>query len=286
MGILFAIFTCFLLGLSNVLLKKSFKDFVPSISFFILAILSMLLWLPLGLILGVQFNQWLLGSFVGIMSAILGQAIYIYVLEKGELSITATILASFSIYTIIFSMLFNHERPTLLTLLFIVFTILGTIIVSLPERFNKREFRKVSFILWAVFAAVCIGASDTLTKYYINRSSVGSFLFYVSFAQLVVSFIYLKLEKQPLNQLSEIVTKFREYRYALLGSLCIATATMFLFLSFNFTLASIASPIAASTPIITVILALIFLKDKITSKNWLGLVMVLVGIIGIGFVSG
>lgn len=285
MGVIFAIFTSLLLGLSNVLLKKSFKDFVPSISFFILAIFSMLMWAPVGLLMGVQFDQWLFGSFVGLMSAILGQAIYIYVLEKGELSITATILSSFSIYTIIFSMIFNKERPSTLTLLFIFLTILGTIIVSLPEKLNKSEFKKVSFILWAVFAAVCIGASDTLTKYYINKSSVGSFLFYVSFAQLFVSFIYLKIERQQLNQLSVIINKFREYKFALLGSLCIAIATMFLFLSFNFTLASIASPIAASAPIITVILALIFLKDKISIKNWIGFILVLSSIITIGFLN-
>ncbi|MCL5409656.1 MAG: DMT family transporter [Patescibacteria group bacterium] len=286
MGIILAVITALLLGLSNVLLKKSFKDFVPSISFFILAIFSMLIWLPVGLVFGVQFDQWLLGLFVGFMSAILGQAIYIYVLEKGELSITATILSSFSIYTIIFSILFNKERPTPLTLLFILLTVLGTIIVSLPEKLNKKELHKVSFILWAVFAAICIGASDTLTKYYINRSSVGSFLFYVSFAQLIVSFAYLRLEKQPLNQFMEIANKFKDYKFALLGSLCIAVATMFLFLSFNFTLASIASPIAASAPVITVILALIFLKDKITVKNWIGLIMVLASIIGIGFITG
>lgn len=285
MGIILAIFTALLLGLSNVLLKKSFKDFVPSISFFILAVISMLMWAPVGLLMGVQFDQWLFGSFVGLMSAILGQAIYIYVLEKGELSITATILSSFSIYTIIFSMLFNKERPAPLTLLFIALTIIGTIIVSLPDRLNKNEFKKVSFILWAVFAAVCIGASDTLTKYYINKSSVGSFLFYVSFAQLVVSFIYLRIEKQPLNQLKEIGSRFKDYKFALLGSLCIAAATMFLFLSFNFTLASIASPIAASAPIVTVILALIFLKDKITAKNWVGLALVMTSIIAIGFLN-
>lgn len=285
MGIILAIITSLLLGLSNVLLKKSFKDFVPSISFFILAVLSIFLWVPVGLILGVQFDQWLFGSIVGITSAILGQAIYIYVLEKGELSITATILSSFSIYTIIFSMVFNKERPAPATLLFIVLTVLGTIIVSLPEKLNKNELKKVSFILWAVFAAVCIGASDTLTKFFINKTSVGSFLFFVAFAQLIVSFIYLKIEKQPLNQIREIVHRVKDYKFALLGSLCIGIATMFLFLSFNFTLASIASPIAASAPIVTVALALIFLKEKVTTKNWVGLILVMFSVVMIGFLN-
>ena len=285
MGIIFALLACILLGTANVLLKKRFKDFPPSVSFFILSVFSVLLWAPVGIILGVEFNQILLGIFVGVISAILGQAIYIYVLEKGEISITATILSTFSIYTIIFSILCNVERPETITFLLISLTILGTIIVSLPQHVDKKDLKKITIILWAVFAAICIGASDTLSKYYINQTSVGTFLFYVAFAQLFVSFIYLRMEKQSLKQFQDIFYKFYEYKFALLGSLFIAIATMFLFLSFNYTLASIASPIAASAPIVTIILALIFLKEKVSVKNWIGLILVLVSIIGVGIVS-
>lgn len=284
MGVLFALLSCILIGTANVLLKKSFKDFPPSISFFIFSVFSVLLWAPVGIILGVQFNQIFFGSFVGMMSAILGQAIYIYVLEKGEVSITATILSSFSIYTIIFSMIFNHERPGLTTLLFITLTVVGTVIVSFPERIKGKDLQKVNIILWAVFAAICIGAADTVTKFYINQASVGSFLFYVAFAQLFVSFFYLRIDKQPLRQFQDIFHKLGDYKFSLFGGLFITLATMFLFLSFNFTLASIASPIAASSPIVTVILALVFLKEKITAKNWLGLLLVLISIIAIGIV--
>lgn len=285
MGIVFAILTCVLLGVGNVILKRSFKNFPPSISFFTFSIFSLFLWAPLGLFLGVDFNDMLLGLFVGFMSAILGQAIYFFVLEKGEVSITNTILSSFSIYTIIFSMIFNNERPTLLTLLFIGLTILGTIIVSLPERYNKKELGEISIILWAVFAAVCIGAADTLGRFYINKSSVGSFLFYVAGAQVVVSFLYLKASKQPLNQFVDIFKHIKEYKFALIGGLCISLATMFLFLAFNYTLASIASPIATSSCVITVLLALIFLKEKVSAKNWVGLVLVIISVIAIGIVS-
>lgn len=285
MGIFFALASCILVGIANVILKKSFKDFSPSIAFFILAIFSLLIWLPMGLILGVQFTNIFFGFFVGLISAALGQALYIYVLEKGEVSITATLLSTYSVYTIIFSMFFLGERPSVPALVCIALTIVGTIIVSLPERFDKKDFKHVPLILWGVVAAVAIGAADTLTKFYIDQTSVGSFLFYVSLSQLVVSLIYLRMDKQPLSQFKDILHKLREYKLPLLGSLFIAVATMFLFLSFDFTLASIASPIAASAPIVTVVLALIFLKEKITVKNWIGLVLVFISLIAIGIVN-
>lgn len=287
MGILFAVINAILLGAANLLLKRSFKSLSPSISFFIFSIFSLFGWGGLGFLLGVDFQNVLFGFFVGVVSAILGQAIYIYVLSKGELSITATILSSFSIYTIIFSMIFNNERPAQLALVFIGLAILGTLIVSFPEKgkFNKKDLKQVGLISLAVFAAVCIGASDTLAKYYINTTSVGSFLFYTAIAQVLVSLVYLKIEKEPLAQFGNILNKLDEYKFALLGSLSISVSTMFLFLAFNFALASVVSPIAAINPVLTVLLALIFLKERISFKNGVGLVMVLVAILGISFAS-
>lgn len=285
MGILFALLSCFLVGIANVILKKSFKDFSPSISFFIFSIFALLLWAPTGYFLGIQSSNIVLGLFVGFISAILGQAFYIYVLEKGEVSITATLLSSYSAYTIIFSMLFLGERPNTATLICIFLTFLGTVIVSLPERFDKKDMKRISIILWGVAAAVAIGAADTLTKYYIDQTTVGSFLFYVAIAQVIVSLVYLKLDKQPLNQFAEIFHNVKDYTLPLIGSSFIAAGTLALFVSFDFTLASIASPIAASSPIVTVILALVLLKEKITPKNWVGLIFVLVSIIAIGVVN-
>src|SRR4051812_15607769 len=110
MGVIFAVFAAFLLGIGNIFLKKSYKSLAPSVDFFIFSIICLVLWVFMGLFLGVNFNQWAFGLIVGTASAIFGQALYIYVLEKGELSITSTIISTFSIYTIIFSMLFNKEN--------------------------------------------------------------------------------------------------------------------------------------------------------------------------------
>jgi drug/metabolite transporter (DMT)-like permease len=282
MGIFFAVVNASLLGFANFLLKKSFKDFPPSVAFFIFGTFALIIWGIVGLYLGVNFHNIYFGATVGLVSAILGQGIYVYVLEKGELSITATILASFSIYTIIFSMIFNKERPSDVTLLFIILTIIGTIVVSFPKKINKAELKKVHLIAWAIFAAICIGAADTLSKFYITQTSVGSFLFFVSIAQFFVSIVYLWIDKQPITQFFTIAQKLQEYKYALWGSLCITVSTLCLFLSFNFTLASIASPISSSYPIITIVLAILFLKEKLSVKDSLGILFVLISVIMIG----
>lgn len=167
----------------------------------------------------------------------------------------------------------------------IFLAILGTVIVSLPEQFNKKELKKTSLILWAVITALAIGASDTVSKHYINDTSIGNFFVYAAVAQVFVSFFYLKLQKEPLSQFRGIIKNLREYAYPLLGSLGVTIGTLLLFLAFQYAPASVASPITSTYPVITVLLAMIFLKDKITLKNWIGLVLVFASVLGIGFLG-
>jgi drug/metabolite transporter (DMT)-like permease len=285
MGIFFAVLSALFLASANVILKKGFKEFPPSVSFFIFSLFALILWIPTAFFLTVNFSQFWFVFVVGFISAILGQLIYIYVISKGELSITSTILATYSVYTIIFSNIFNHERLSLTNWIMIALTIVGTLIVCLPKQFKKEELKKLSFVLWAIIGAISIGTSDTLTKFAINKTSVGSFLLCAAIAQFIVSFAYLKKEKQPLHQFKEIITKRDEYKYAVIGSLLLAAGTMFFFLSFNFTLASIASPINATYPVLTVFLSLIFLKEKLTIKDIIGLLLVVIAVIGVSLTS-
>jgi len=162
MGITFALLGSLVIGIANVLMKKSFKTFSPSASFFIFAIICFICWGGTGLLFGFTPGNLLYGTLVGFSTAILGQGIYFHALSKGELSINVPILASYSIYTIIFSILFNHEHIDFLTGICVFLAVLGTIIVAFPEKINKNELEKLSPILWAIGAAVAIGASDTL----------------------------------------------------------------------------------------------------------------------------
>ena len=285
MGITIALLGSLVIGIANVLMKKSFKTFSPSASFFIFAIICFACWGGVGLLFGFTPGNLLYGTIVGFSTAILGQGIYFHALSKGELSINVPILASYSIYTIVFSILFNHEQINFLTGICIFLAVIGTIIVAFPDKINRKELEKLSPILWAIGAAIAIGASDTLSKRYINDTSVWNFFVYAAIAQVIVSFGYMKLQHQSLQQFSGILKSLKDYTFLLWGTLAIAIGTLLLFLSFNFTLASIASPITSTYPVVTIILAKIFLKDEISSKNWVGIILVIGAIFGVGFLA-
>lgn len=163
--------------------------------------------------------------------------------------------------------------------------ILGTLIVSVPEKITRKELLKKSFIIWPLLGALAVGFSDTLSKSIIDKTSAQSFLFALAFVQIPIALAYLRIEKQPLSQFGGIVKQFSQYKFALLGSLLNVLTVLFLWLSFQYAPASVASPITASYPGLTILLAIVFLKERVKPKDVLGFVMIILGIASLGYFS-
>lgn len=286
-GVVLAVSSSFFLGLSQVVLKKSYREYPPSISFLFDSIFGLFIWVPLAIILGANPSHFPITFIYAVISAILSEALYFYALSKGQLAVSGTILSSYSIYTIIFSYIINGEKLTQIQLFFIILTIIGTILSSIPSKINLSEIKNHFIqITWPLIGAIAVGLSDTLSKQIINRTSSFSFVFSLAIVQLPVALFYLKLEKQRIFLLvDDIKRKASDYKYPIIGSLFNIIGTGFLWLAFNYTLAAIASPITATSGAIVIFLALVVLKEKITTVNLFGVVISFLGVMGISFVA-
>ena len=282
-GIIFALLCAVFIGFSQISLRKSFKVFPPSVAFLFDSIFGLLIWVPLAIFMGISGTvSWGEAIFFAVVSAILSEAIVFYALSHGELAVTATVLATYPVYTVIFSRLFNNEILSSQITLFVSLAILGSIVASLPDKIKKPELRFDKGIMWPFIAAVCIGLSDTISKGYINRSGDFSFLFSLGFVQIPVALAYLRIEKQSLiNSIKGVINRMKEYKFALLGGLFNIIGTGFLWLSFSYAPASIASPITGTNGVLTVILSKILLKEQISKRKYLGIVLAFIGIVGI-----
>jgi|SRR5579859_7976041 len=284
MGIFFALLAAVLAALAYTSAKKSYEDFPPSIAFFLSMVFGLIIYVPFGLLSGLHFSGLPTTFLYAFVSAILAEAFYFYVLSKGELSITGTVIGTYPLFVILFSAFINHEHLSLVQGFFIGLTILGIIILSLPKKLKEKTLVKATrngAILWALAGAIAVGLSDSLTKHAINQTSAGTFLFALAFAQIPVAIVYLFLEKQSLSQFAKIFHHFKNYQFAAYGGLLNIVNVLCLFLAFQFTLASIASPIGASYPSMMILFAVLFLKEKIAKKDLLGLVITIIGVIGI-----
>jgi len=251
------------------------------------SLFSLVFWSSFALLSGVNFQFFGASLIYGLISAVLAQGSYIYALSKGELSITGTILATFPVYTIIFSFLINGEHLNSVQAVFVGVTILGTILVSLPEKLNREDLRKSSkYILFPIASAILIGLSDTLTKRLINQTNSATFLLGGAIMQIPTAFIFMKLAKEKLSQFSSISKIWNDYRPALLAAFLISLHTMTIFIAFQFAPASIASPIiGGAAPVLTLILSVLILKEKVLLKDKIAIAITLVGIIGISLLA-
>lgn len=281
MGIVFGLLAALGQAFGYVSIKKSFRELNPSIAFFFDACFGLLIWIPFALFIGVNFGQLSLVAGFALLSALLSEAFVFYALSKGHLSISGTVFAAYPIFTILFSYFINGERLQLFHWIFVSLTILGILIVSLPREFKKGELKEKMYIIYPLAAAVAVGLSDTLSKGIIDKTSAETFLFALAFAQLPVAVGYLLVTKQSLSQFQIAVKEFNKYKFAILGSFLNIMAVLFLWLAFSKTFASIASPITAAYPALLVILAIIFLKEKPSLRELLGLFITIAGIIGI-----
>lgn len=284
MGIIFAVLAAVSQATLWIFIKKSYDQLSPSVAFFFDAALGLLIWIPFSLYIGVDFQNLPIILIYALISGILSEAFVFYVMSKGEVSYTSTIFTTYPVFTIFFSVLINHEKLILMQYLLIFMVIVGTLIVSFPNKINKAEFKKKSFLIWPLLGALAAGYSDTLSKSIIDRTSATSFLFALAFVQVPIAFAYLKIEKQPVGQFLQVVKKISLYKFAILGGLLNVITVLFLWLSFEHLPASIASPITASYPGMVIIMAIIFLKEKVLPKDFIGFCLILIGIISLSVI--
>lgn len=285
MGILFAVLAAVSQSILWVALKKSYENLAPSIAFFFDMIFGLLVWIPFALVVGVDFSR--MGEILvyAVVSGILSEAFVFYVFSKGEVSYTSTIFSTYPLFTIFFSVLLNHESLLPIQWGLVGLVILGTLVVSMPEKINRKEFAKKSFLIWPLLGALAVGISDTLSKGIIDKTSAESFLFGLALAQIPVALGYLKYEKQVIPKLVKIRANWSTYKYAVLGSIMNVLTVLFLWLAFARAPASIASPITASYPGFVILLAITFLKEKVAKKDYVGFVLIVTSVMGISYFS-
>ena len=282
-GIILALLCAVFVALSQISLRRSYKELQPSIAFFFDAIFGLLIWVPLAVMMGINYGVSLEETLIyTIISAILSEAIVFFALSKGELAVTATVLATYPVYTIFFSRIINHEELTAGLLFFVGLAVVGSIWASLPDKVKRSDLRLRKEIVWPFVAAICIGLSDTISKGYINKSGDFSFLFMLGFVQIPVALAYLRIERESaVKAIKGTIKKFTNYKYALLGGFFNVIGTGFLWLSFSFAPASIASPITGTSGALTVLLSHYVLRDRISPRKRVAIIVTFVGVLGI-----
>jgi drug/metabolite transporter (DMT)-like permease len=208
-----------------------------------------------------------------------GILLYFRGLSKGKATVISPVYSTYAAFAVLISFLIFNETIVGITWLGLGIVFLGTLLAS----FDYNEFRKIDFelrdltrgIKETLLAALLIGIYFPIWDRFLAREGwmILLLLGYIfSFAILMgISF----LKKKKLKIKNKKLWKW----FFIIGFL---NTIAFFFVIGGFkrtTYTSIISVISATSPIIVITLARIFLREKISLTQKLGIVLVLIGLV-------
>ena len=260
------------------------KQIGPFKSFFWSQLSGLISILLLALIFTISVDVSFLAIILLAISAIIyavGYLLFFKGFEKGNVSIVAATMNLWVVFTMLFAFIFMGQRLSPIQTVGVLMIISGATLASL----NWSEIRNKRFTLSAGVKETIIGAfffgvfwniSEIITE------EIGWLLttLFVKFGIILFLLIFCFLVKREIN-LSGTTTQTK-YMLVLMG---IVEVSAVAFINYGLTIgnAILVTPIASALSVVTIALAIIFLKEIITKLQGFGIVMAITGIIVTAF---
>jgi drug/metabolite transporter (DMT)-like permease len=214
----------------------------------------------------------------GALSAVVLSSYYL-ALGLGKASIVSTIASCMNVVAIALSLWILGESLTGLQFSLISLVFIGILLVASDFSKTKDSARKISVLL-ALLAAVLGGGNIILQKWIAESSHylMAFFLSRICMISFMLPVSTLIREKRP---------ALTSRNYLKLGVLGLMDVSGFFswYIGLRIGLVSIVTPIALSSPAVTVTLAHIFLNERVRLHQRLGILAVVVGIVLLSIIS-
>ena len=204
---------------------------------------------------------------------ILAQIAFFKALEIGPVGIAATIGAAYPIVTVPLAILVFGEKITTLQFFAILTIILGIFLTSIQR---EKRLIKVKGIVFAGLSMLCWGVGFA----FLDRAMEGLDWKQVAFYQYVTMFLWQQiLFRFFLGQTN------RTFLGARPSISTTAAATLFLvgnaafYIGLGTGLAAVVTPLSSAYPAITVVMAMIFMKERLQASQLFGIAVVVGGVI-------
>jgi drug/metabolite transporter (DMT)-like permease len=280
-----ALIAIFLYGSSQVAQKVSLKSLTaPNVAF-----LSIVLAGPISLVCLAPYI-WSGGLFeidlgtlgIGLLAAAFGQFgyyTYLEAAERGPISIVGSVTAAYPIMVIVVAIAFLDESPGWLQLGGVLMVTLAIITLSFIHGSQERAGLKLE----RKYIAICLvtvafwGLWAILTKLALEDMDPLLFLGLYGIVIIPATLIYYQYRGLKLR---EVIPKWSvPLMIAIMSSEVVNIAFFAEINAVDQGPASIVFPLVAASPFIVIILAFFFLKERLTSVEWLLALLVVAGIV-------
>ena len=198
-------------------------------------------------------------------------------LEIGNISIVAATMNLWAVFTMLFAFVFMGQRLSTIQTVGVVMIICGAALASLNwTDLRKQEYRLSAGVKEAVLGAFFFGIFWNISQVISKQVGWLWTTLFVKFGIVLFLLVFSLRAKREIG-LTRTATKTK-YVFVLMG---VIEAGAVAAVNYGLTIgdAILITPIASALSIVTITLAIIFLKDKITKPQGLGIVTAISGII-------
>lgn len=276
MWLFFTLLAASLWGAGQVFTKKGLQEISPLFNNILGAIVILLLTIPFALLNGVDFS--LVAKLLPLTLVIAALLLcYYYVIAQGQVSLTGTVLALYPCITVVLSLFFLHEQPSLFQKLAIILILLGAVILAIGEDIQVlKKFKINTWFWWATGGGLSIGISDFLAKIAVNKGGIYTYIFTYGIAFLVVVLISFIFDKKG-RQLPKFTA--RKFLPTIVGVTMVEAGLVSFYIAMASGLISVVAPLSSVYVAITAVLAWFFLKERINRFQMVGIVFSIIGVV-------
>lgn len=201
--------------------------------------------------------------------------------EKGNVSIIAATMNLWAVFTMLFAFIFMGQRLTTTQTIGVFMIIAGAILASIDwGSIGSQKLRLSLGVKEAILGAFFFGVFWNISE--IISEEIGWLLttLLVKFGIAIFLLIFSFAVKQEVGVMN--ISTNTKYVILLMGIIEVGAVA---FVNYGLTIgdAILITPIASALSIVTIVLAVIFLKDKVSKFQGFGVCMAIVGIIATAF---
>jgi uncharacterized membrane protein len=201
--------------------------------------------------------------------------------EIGNVSIIAATMNLWAVFTMLFAFLFMEQRLSSIQTLGVVMILSGATLASLNwSEIKNQNFQLSAGVKEAIFGAFFFGVFWNVSE--IISEQVGWVLttLLIKFGIILFLLLFSFLTKQGID-----LTNIPKRTTTIILIMGIIEAVAVALVNYGLTIgdAILITPIASALSIVTILLAIIFLKEKITKIQGIGISMAIIGIIATAF---
>lgn len=196
---------------------------------------------------------------------------YFKALDLGTVSKVTPVDKTSVVLTLILSSIFLNEKITSIKIISIVLILSGTFLTIKKESKDSKDNK---WIIYAILTAVFTSTTTVLSKIGIESTNTTLITFLRTIVVLII-LTTITLFKKKYKSIKDI--EKRSWLFIILSGLSTSLSWLFYFKALALGEASVVFPIEKLSLVVSILISIIFLKEKVNKKQIIGIIIIVIG---------